>query len=50
MPESVFSCTLNDQPSFAPIHGGTETKISMDIATASDVDTLLPLPPRDSTC
>ncbi len=64
MPVSVFSSTANDQPSFTPIHQGTETEISMDIATASDVDTLLPmvllswharrtlcaLSPRDSTC
>ncbi len=64
MPVSVFSSTVNDQPSFTSIHPGTETEISTDIATASDVDTLLPmvlsswhakrtlcaLSPRDSTC
>ncbi len=64
MPVSIFSSTANDQPSFTPIHQGTETEISTDIATASDVDTLLPmvlsswharrtlcaLSPRDSTC
>jgi hypothetical protein len=62
---SVFFSTANNQPSFTPIHRGTETEISTDIATASDVvDTLLPmvllswharstlcaLSPRDSTC
>jgi hypothetical protein len=64
IPVPVFSSTVNDQPSFTPIHQGTETEISTDIATASDVDTLLPmvlsswharrtlcaLSPRDSTC
>ncbi len=64
MPVSILSSTANDQPSFTPIHWGTETEISTDIATASDVDTLLPmvlsswharrtlraLSPRDSTC
>ena len=59
----VISSTVNDQPSFTPIHRGTETEISTDIATSSDVDTLLPmvlsswharrtlcaLSPRDST-
>jgi hypothetical protein len=64
IPVPVFSSTVNDQPSFTPIHRGTETEISTDIATASDVDTLLPmvlsswharrtlcaLSPRDSTC
>jgi hypothetical protein len=64
IPVPVFSSPVNDQPSFTPIHRGTETEISTDIASASDVDTLLPmvllswharrtlcaLSPRDSTC
>ncbi len=64
MPVSVFSSTANNQPSFTPIHQGTETEISTNIATANDVDTLLPmvlsswharrtlcaLSPGDSTC
>jgi len=43
IPVPVFSSTVNDQPSFTLIHRGTETEISTDIATASDVDTLLPM-------
>jgi len=64
LPVPVFSSTVNDQPSFTLIHQCTETEISMDIASASDVDTLLPmvlsswhvrrtlcaLSPRDSMC
>jgi hypothetical protein len=64
IPVPVFSSTVNNQPSFTPIHRGTETEISTDIATATDVDTLLPmvlsswharrtlcaLSPSDSTC
>jgi len=60
----IFSSTVNDQPSFTLIHRATETEISKANATASDVDTLLPmvlsswharrtlcaLSPRDSTC
>ncbi len=33
MPVSSFSSTAKDQPSFTPIHRGTETEISTDIAT-----------------
>ncbi len=43
IPVPVFSSTVNDQPSFTLIHQGTETEISTDIASASDVDTLLPI-------
>jgi hypothetical protein len=64
IPVPVFSSTVNDQPSCTLIHQGTETEISTDIASASDVDTLLPmvlsswhvrrtlcaLSPRDSMC
>ena len=64
LPVPVFSSTVKDQPSFTLIHQDTETEISMNIASASDVDTLLPmvlsswhvrrtlctLSPRDSTC
>ena len=64
LPVPVFSSTVNNQPSFTLIHQDTETEISTDIASASDVDTLLPmvlsswhvrrtlctLSPRDSTC
>ena len=64
IPVPIFSSTVNDQPSFTLIHRATETEISKANATASDVDTLLPmvlsswharrtlcaLSPRDSTC
>jgi len=64
LPVPDFSSTVKDQPSFTLIHQDTETEISMNIASANDVDTLLPmvlsswhvrrtlctLSPRDSTC
>ncbi len=64
MPVSIVSSTENDLPSFTLLYRGTAIEITMDIAPANDIDTLLPIvlsswharrtlcamSPRDSAC